>query len=41
MKLQAKGGLIGLEIAGIIAQIFMSWWDKPFKKKIEKRGMKI
>jgi hypothetical protein len=29
---QAKGGPIGLDLTGSIAQVFMIWWDREFVK---------
>ena len=34
LKKQTKGGPIGLELTGDIAQIYMSWWDKQFKIRL-------
>ena len=28
IKLQSRGGPIGLELTGLMAQLFMIWWDK-------------
>ena len=33
-KRQTKGGPIGLELTGDIAQIYMVWWDKELKKRL-------
>ena len=41
MYKQAKGGPIGLEITGDIANIFMVWWDKQLLTKIREHEMKI
>ena len=35
IRLQMKGGAIGVDLTGIIAQIFMSWWDKEMNKKLK------
>ena len=35
IKKQTKGGPIGLELTGDIAQIYMCWWDKQMKTRIE------
>jgi len=32
---QAKGGAIGLELTGVLAQISMVWWDREFKARVE------
>ena len=34
IKRQKKGGAIGLELTGDIAQIYMVWWDIQMKKKL-------
>lgn len=31
IKKQSKGGPIGLELTGVLAQIFMVWWDRRLK----------
>ena len=28
IKLQSEGGPIGLELTGVLAQLFMVWWDR-------------
>ena len=35
-----KGGAIGVGIAGDVANLFMVWWDKQVKMKLEKRWNK-
>ena len=35
IRRQCKGGAIGMELTGVLAQIFMVWWDKEFKKKLQ------
>ena len=27
LRIQKEGGLIGIDLTGELAQIFMSWWD--------------
>ena len=39
-RVQKQGGAIGLELTGEIAAVFMSWWDKKMKLKIEEEGIK-
>ena len=39
IRKQAKGGPIGLELTGNIAQVFMMWWDKEIKKRLEAIGL--
>ena len=34
LKRQTKGGPIGLELTGDLAQIYMSWWDKQLKVRL-------
>ena len=34
IKKQSKGGPIGLELTGDIAQIYMCWWDRQFRTKL-------
>ena len=41
MKKQAKGGPIGLELTGEIANIYMAWWDTKFKEQLEVNGFKV
>ena len=36
VRKQAKGGTIGLELTGVLAQIFMVWWDRDFKTRVER-----
>ena len=31
---QTKGGAIGMELTGVLAQIFMVWWDRQFTLKL-------
>ena len=40
MKVQQKGGPIGLDITGVIAKIFMCWWDDQFLKKLNEANIK-
>ena len=35
LKLQKKGGPIGMELTGVVAQVFMVWWDRQLKQKLE------
>ena len=30
---------IGLELTGVLAQLFMVWWDRQMVKKLEENGM--
>ena len=38
---QNKGGPIGLDLTGDLAQIFMMWWEKEFLKKLEQQGVHV
>ena len=40
-KQQNEGGAIGLEMTGEIAGVFMQWWDKQMKRKLEGNGFQI
>ena len=35
IRKQTGGGPIGLDLTGSIAQVFMIWWDKEFRKRTE------
>ncbi|KAL9970203.1 hypothetical protein ACROYT_G022537 [Oculina patagonica] len=41
VKLQSRGGPIGLELTGVLAQLFMVWWDRQFVKKVEDNGLRL
>ena len=38
---QAKGGPIGLDLTGDLAQIFMMYWEKEFLKRLERQGVEV
>ena len=38
---QKKGGAIGAGIALDVANIFMLWWDRQLKKKLQDEGIKV
>jgi hypothetical protein len=38
---QTRGGAIGMELTGIIAQIFMVWWDREFTKKLQDLNIEL
>ena len=40
-RTQKQGGAIGLELTGEIAGVFMSWWDRKMRAKMEEEGVKI
>ena len=35
MRRQKEGGAIGMEITGVVAQIFMVWWDRQLRQKLD------
>ena len=35
VRKQRKGGAIGLQLTGVMAEIFMGWWDKQILLKLE------
>ena len=39
IRRQQKGGPIGLELTGSIAQIFMIWWDQNLKLRLDNLGI--
>ena len=41
VRKQAKGGAIGLELTGVLAQIFMVWWDREFTARVERLGIPL
>ena len=41
IKKQVKGGPIGLELTGVLAQVFMVWWDKRFKESLREMGIPL
>ena len=38
IKLQSTGGL---ELTGVLAQLFMVWWDRQFKIKMDGNGLRL
>ena len=36
IRKQIRGGPIGLKLTGVLAQIFMIWWDKEFATRLNK-----
>ena len=38
---QTKGGAIGVGIAGDVANLFMVWWDRQLKKRLEDKGVRV
>ena len=41
IRLQSRGSPIGLELTGVLAQLFMVWWDRQFAKKVEDNGLTL
>ena len=41
IRKQEKGGAIGVELTGELAQIFIIWWTKQFQKKTDEEEVKI
>ena len=40
-RAQKQGGAIGLELTGEIAGVFMSWWDRKMRARMEEEGVKV
>ena len=34
IRVQKKGGPIGMELTGVVAQVFLVWWDRKLKEKL-------
>ena len=41
LKLQKKGGPIGMELTGVVAQVFMVWWDRQLKQRLHNIGFEM
>ena len=41
IKLQTQGGPIGLQLTGILAQLFMIWWDKQIQTTMKQLGLEL
>ena len=41
IKMQEKGGPIGLDITGVVAKIFMCWWDEKLLEGIKKAKLNV
>ncbi len=41
VKKQNEGGPIGLDITGVIARIFMSWWDRQINDRLQTNDVKV
>lgn len=38
---QEEGGAIGLELVGVVAKIYMCWWDKQLLQRAEAENLKL
>ena len=41
IRKQTKGGPIGLKLTGVLAQIFMIWWDKEFAARLDEMSIVV
>ena len=41
LKLQKEGGPIGMEITGVVAQVFMVWWDRQLTERMNQINFKL
>ena len=41
IRRQKEGGAIGMELTGVVAQIFMVWWDKQLTTKLEEVNIRL
>ena len=41
MRRQSKGGPIGLDLTGDLAQIFMMWWERKYLEKLEQLDIRV
>ena len=41
IRRQRKGGAIGMEITGVVAQIFMVWWDRELRRRLEEVNIRL
>ena len=39
IRKQTKGGPIGLKLTGVLAQVFMIWWDKEFAARLDEMAI--
>jgi len=40
LRIQTKGGTIGVDLTGVLADIFMSWWDREVLKRLHELDIK-
>ena len=41
IRKQTKGGPIGLKLTGVLAQLFMIWWDKEFATRLDEMSIMV
>ena len=41
IRKQTSGGPIGMEITGVVAQVFMVWWDRRLRERLEGIGIHL
>ena len=41
LRKQTRGGPIGLDLTGDLAQIYMIWYDEELQKKLQAEGLEI
>ena len=41
LRLQLHGGAIGVDLTGVMAQIFMAWWDREIIKRLNDMKMEV
>ena len=41
IRRQEEGGAIGMEITGVVAQIFMVWWDRQLVRKLNEVNIQL
>ena len=41
IRVQRRGGPIGMELTGVVAQIFMVWWDRQLREKLQAVEFKL
>ena len=41
IRRQRKGGAIGMELTGVVAQIFMVWWDRELRRRLEEVNIRL
>ena len=41
LKRQKEGGPIGMELTGVIAQVFLVWWDREFRRRLDQINIRL